>query len=162
MEKVIERDALQHLVPHKGKMFLLTRVTDYDCENGTVSAEYEPSKESILWDEELGGVPAWSSFELMAQCISALSGLRERRKGREPKMGMLLSIADFVIREPLITGKVAIRVKEALSLDELSTFKCALFGDASAEAWVKARITVLDVDDIHKTLEKSRGKRSED
>jgi len=37
----IEHDELINYLPHKGKMFLLSRVTQHDVEKHTITSEYE-------------------------------------------------------------------------------------------------------------------------
>ena len=44
----IERDVLIDLLPHKGKMFLLSRVTQHDTEAHTITSEYDITPELSL------------------------------------------------------------------------------------------------------------------
>lgn len=91
----IDHDELIDYLPHKGKMFLLSRVTQHDVNLHTITSEYDITKNCIFYEEEFGGVPTWAGFELMAQGISALTGITNKIKGREPLPGMILSVVDF-------------------------------------------------------------------
>jgi predicted hotdog family 3-hydroxylacyl-ACP dehydratase len=144
----IERDELSTLLPHKGKMFLLSRLTEYDIENRALSAEYDITGDCIFYDPRLGGIPGWVSFELMAQCISVLSGIAGRERGEPPKLGFILSISSMNIQVPsLKTGATAtIRIREDVRVDAVFTFDCAVFFEGRPAA--TAKLTVMDVEDI--------------
>ena len=77
----IDHDELINYLPHKGKMFLLTRVTQHDVEKHTITSEYDITENCIFYEEEFGGVPTWAGFELMAQGVSALTGITNKIKG---------------------------------------------------------------------------------
>ena len=95
LPQFIDHDELINLLPHKGKMFLLSRTTAHDVENHTITNEYDITENCIFYEPEYDGVPTWAGFELMAQGISALTGITNKIKGREPLPGMILSVVDF-------------------------------------------------------------------
>ena len=70
----IDHDELINYLPHKGKMFLLSRVTQHDVEKHTITSEYDITKDCIFYEEEFDGVPTWAGFELL---------LREFRHSQE-------------------------------------------------------------------------------
>jgi predicted hotdog family 3-hydroxylacyl-ACP dehydratase len=144
----IDRDELSTLLPHKGKMFLLSRITDYDVRKRTLAAEYDISGDCVFYDSELGGVPAWVSFEFMAQCVSALSGLTGRERGEPPKPGFILSVSALEVRIPVLKAgtTVTVKVTEDMRMDIVFTFDCIAF--IGEEPAVSAKLTVMDVDDI--------------
>jgi predicted hotdog family 3-hydroxylacyl-ACP dehydratase len=152
VDKIIEKDELMILLPHKGKMLLLSRILDYMLGNGEISrrmiAEYDITPDCLFYDSGFDGVPTWASFEFMAQCISALSGLESRIKGKEPKLGLLLSVSNMKIKQNLLMNgsTVLIRVKENCRLDSVYTFDCEVVLDEKRAS--SARITVMDVDDV--------------
>jgi predicted hotdog family 3-hydroxylacyl-ACP dehydratase len=147
----IERDELLTLLPHKGRMFLLSRVTAYDTIKRSLSAEYAVTPECLFYDPALGGVPSWVSFEFMAQGISGLSGLTSREKGEPPKMGCILSVSNMEILRPLLkAGTTAcIHIEEDYAADEVFIFNCtvSLEGTGADRAVASAKVTVMDVDD---------------
>ena len=69
MEQRIEKDLLVELLPHKGKMFLLSRVTQHDVEKLTVTVETDINEDFIFYEKESNAIPSWCSFEIMAQAI---------------------------------------------------------------------------------------------
>jgi predicted hotdog family 3-hydroxylacyl-ACP dehydratase len=144
----VDRDELSALVPHKGKMFLLSRITDYDIKKCTLTAEYDITGDCVFYDSELDGVPAWVSFEFMAQCISALSGLAGREQGKQPKPGFVLSISALEVTVPVLKAgtTVTITITEDMKMDMIFTFHCAVF--LKGKPAVSAKLTVMDVDDI--------------
>jgi len=79
---IIEKEELQTLIPHKGKMLLLSRVIEYDIEH-SVRAEYDITRNCLFYDPVLDGVPSWAGFEFIAQAVSVLTGIRKREKGRK-------------------------------------------------------------------------------
>jgi predicted hotdog family 3-hydroxylacyl-ACP dehydratase len=144
----IDRNELSTLVPHKGKMFLLSRITDYDIKKRTLTAEYDITGDCLFYDSELDGVPAWVSFEFMAQCISALSGLADREQGKPPKLGFILSLSALEVTVPVLKAgtSVTINVVEDMQMDMVFTFHCVVFHEGKLA--VSAKLTVMDVDDI--------------
>jgi predicted hotdog family 3-hydroxylacyl-ACP dehydratase len=148
----IERDELITLLPHKGKMFLLSRITAYDTIGRSLSAEYDITPDCLFYDPALGGVPAWVSFEFMAQGIAGLSGITSREKGDPPKMGCILSVSNIEILQPLLkAGTTArIEVQEDYTDNGISTFNgiVSLGGTEAGKAAASAKLTVMDVDDL--------------
>ncbi|MFP3043199.1 3-hydroxylacyl-ACP dehydratase [Treponema primitia] len=144
----IERDELLTLLPHKGKMFLLSRILAYDTSKRTLRAEYDITRDCLFYDPELGGVPAWVSFEFMAQSISSLSGLVSRERGEPPKLGCILSVSNMEIKRPLLKAgtTVCIDVNKDCMVEGVFSFDCTVSLDGT-EA-VAAKLMVMDVDDL--------------
>ena len=102
MKEVFDSKGLvSELVPHKGKMFLLDRIRDYDLQKISVTTEIDITRDNLFYEEELGGVPVWVAFEYMAQSVSALSGIYGRSKGEKPKTGFILSVNGFKAEVPV-------------------------------------------------------------
>jgi predicted hotdog family 3-hydroxylacyl-ACP dehydratase len=144
----MERDELSSLLPHKGKMLLLSRLREYDTRKRSLTAEYDISESCIFFDPKLGGIPSWVCFEFMAQSISTLSGLMGREAGLGPKPGFILSVSSMELKlsvlKPLTTA--VIQVREDCRIDQVYTFNCeVMLGEKSAAT---AKLTVMDVDDI--------------
>jgi predicted hotdog family 3-hydroxylacyl-ACP dehydratase len=145
--RIIEGEELIGLLPHKGKMLLISRVTEYDVPMRSLRSEYDIGENCLFFDPVQKGVPAWMSFEFMAQAVSALSGITGRVMGKPPMMGFILSVSSLEIKVPLFkTGAlVRIHVLEELRVDTVSTFRCTVW-DGETEA-VTAKIMVMDVED---------------
>jgi predicted hotdog family 3-hydroxylacyl-ACP dehydratase len=144
---IIEKEEMMSLLPHRGRMLLLSRVVDYSIEKRSLQAEYEINGDCIFYDPLLGGVPGWAGFEFMAQAISVLSGLAGRQKGEKPKIGFILSVSSVVITMPVLKAGAAIRiqVEEDSRLDLVCTFRGGIFIDEKKAA--EAKLTVMDADE---------------
>jgi len=117
------------IVPHKGKMLLLSRIISYDLEEQTLCAEYDITENCIFYDPVIEGVPAWVGFEFIAQAIAALSGLRGHESGEEPKIGYILSVSSMQIDCHFFQAgnTVQINVKESGCMDEVHNFEGTVF-----------------------------------
>ncbi|GHV76888.1 thioester dehydrase [Spirochaetia bacterium] len=148
--RIIERDELSTLLPHKGKMFLLTRLVSYDiaAQQRSLRSEYDITGECLFYDPALGGVPAWVSFEFMAQSIAVLSGLTGREKGEPPKPGFILSVSNMEIMIPVLrAGTTAcIQVQEDCRVESVFTFDCVVSLNGTTAA--QAKLTIMEADDM--------------
>ncbi|MDR2741602.1 MAG: 3-hydroxylacyl-ACP dehydratase [Treponema sp.] len=150
---MIKGSELLTLVPHKGKMLLLSRIIDYDLEKRTLKSEYDIGPSCIFYDSDLGGVPSWVGFEFMAQSISSLSGFTSRIKGEPPKAGVIMSISNIDFFYPVFTSKAVIEIVEDVQLDKIFTFNCSVYSDN--KLFARGKLTVMDVDNVE-TLMKRR------
>ncbi|GMO29728.1 MAG: hypothetical protein Ta2F_05160 [Termitinemataceae bacterium] len=142
---IIERDELYTLLPHKGEMFLLSRVIDYDKK--TLVSEFDITKNCIFYDDELDGLPAWVSFELMAQGISAIAGIENRAKGLPVQLGFILSVTSMdLFASVLKCGSTArIEVEEDCRIDLVSTLACKV--SVNGELVAKAKVSCIEADE---------------
>jgi len=145
--KLIEKDELYSLVPHRTKMFLLSRVSRYNLKEFSLEAEYDIAEDCVFYDHELGGVPAWAGFEFIAQAISALVGLWRRERGEGVKLGFIMSVSSMKIGLPLFRAgnTVKIRVKKISQIDMVYSFEGSVF--LEGRTILDGKITVLDVDE---------------
>ncbi|MBD5403905.1 MAG: 3-hydroxylacyl-ACP dehydratase [Treponema sp.] len=149
----IERDELIEYLPHKGKMFLLSRVTQHDVHKHTITSEYDITKDCIFYEEEFDGIPTWAGFELMAQGISALTGITNKIKGREPLPGMILSVVDFKASVGFLKNNTTCQMKIAEDYRDEETntycYLCSLYACVGAESPVAtAKITVMETESM--------------
>jgi predicted hotdog family 3-hydroxylacyl-ACP dehydratase len=144
----IERDELITLLPHKGKMFLLSRLVSYDTVERSLSSEYDITEECLFYDPELEGVPGWVSFEFMAQSIAALSGLVGREEREPSKPGFILSVSNMEIMTPVLKAgtTVCIAVQKDSTVEKIFTFDCTV--SLNGIEAVSAKLMVMDVDDL--------------
>jgi len=143
---LIEQEELQTLIPHTGKMMLLNRVIEYGIEQ-SIRAEYTITKDCIFYDPVLDGVPAWVGFELMAQAISALTGIRKREKGKKPNIGFILSIPSIRMGIPLFKNgsSVEVRVEETDCTDMIFTYEGEAF--LEGKKVMEGKLMVMEVSD---------------
>ena len=154
MEQFIDRDELINLLPHKGKMFLLSRVTQHDVNVHTITTEYDITENCIFYEKEFDGVPSWVGFEFMAQGISALTGITNRIKGREPLPGFILSVMEFKAEVGFLKNNTTIqmKIKEDYREEESHIYRylCELYASKEDKVpCVTAKITVMETEDIH-------------
>jgi predicted hotdog family 3-hydroxylacyl-ACP dehydratase len=141
--KTIEKEELLTLLPHREGMLLLSRIVDYDLDDHTLRAEYDVSRDCLFYDPALDGIPAWVSFECMAQSVAAITGLENHRPG----LGLILSVSGMEIQQPVFkAGSTAtIAVVEDVRMDSVYTYMCEVaLGESQA---VKAKLTVYASED---------------
>ena len=144
----IEKEELIKLLPHKGKMFLLERAVEVDCDVYSICTQVDVSEHSMFYDEALGGIPSYVTFEYMAQSISALSGIANSRKGLPPKVGVILSISDFKTAVPVLRKgeTVTVDVRQQDIVERVFSFNCsAHIGDMLVSS---GKLTVMEIDDL--------------
>jgi predicted hotdog family 3-hydroxylacyl-ACP dehydratase len=144
---MIEKEDLLSIVPHRGKMLLLSRVINYSMEDLTIEAEYHITEDCLFYDSAAAGVPAWVGFEFIAQAISAFSGIRNRENGEPPRIGFILAVSQVRIDIPFFktASIITIRAKEIEQLDSLYIFKGEIF--LEGRKVLEGRLTVLDADE---------------
>jgi predicted hotdog family 3-hydroxylacyl-ACP dehydratase len=138
--------SVEELVPHSGKMSLLTEITGYG--DDWLSAQVEITEHSMFADKR--GVPSWVGLEYLAQAIGAYAGLKERRKGERPKLGFLLGTrkyscdSDYFVPGDVLTLKVVCNLQGE---NGLSAFDCVLQGNGCQ---ANASLNVFQPDDAEK------------
>ena len=160
--KFISENEIADYLPHRGKMLLLSRITDYDMDKRIITGEYDITKECIFYEKEGDGIPSWVSFELMAQTVCTLTGIAHKLFGRKVLPGMILSVTAFKTElEWLKAGKtVRMRMVEDFCDEEsaLYTYPGELFivGEEEKPA-VKAKISAIEIESLEK-LKEIRGR----
>ncbi|MBO4404893.1 MAG: 3-hydroxylacyl-ACP dehydratase [Treponema sp.] len=149
----IEKDELINLVPHKGKMFLLSRVISHDTVSHFIETEYDVTEDCIFYDKEAGGVPSFAGFEIMAQGISALSSLERiaNKVTEPPKPGVVLSISSFESDTAVFKSGTTLRMKvqEEYRGDGIFKYDCSLFtGEVFDKPSVTVCITVMEMNNM--------------
>ena len=148
---MIKKEDIQTLIPHRGKMLLLSNIIDYNLDEGNLTAEYHITEDCLFFNSAVGGVPAWAAFECIAQAYSALSGIRGRNTGEpsafasgvKPKVGYILSVSKIQIFLPVIKpgSTIVIKVNELDNMDSVSDFEGTVFlGDTKV---LEGKITVM-------------------
>ena len=154
IQQHIEYDELINYLPHKGKMFLLTRVTQYDIVNHTITAESDLTDKCIFYEASADGIPSWAGFEFMAQGISALTGITNVINGRTPLPGFLLSVMDFKSNVDYLKNNTTIvmKVKEDFRDDENHIYRyyCELYAHKEDKTpAITTKVSVMESEDVH-------------
>jgi predicted hotdog family 3-hydroxylacyl-ACP dehydratase len=149
--EIIGGEELYSLLPHRGKMFLLSRIRTYDKKNHSLSAEYDIGPDCLFYDPECGGIPSWVGIECMAQSISALSGIIRRDEGKKPKPGFIMSISNLELAVPFLASGSVLRtqVREDYRMDAVFSYVCEMSGQDLSGAYPvgRANIMVMDAGD---------------
>ncbi|MBR1722890.1 MAG: hypothetical protein IJ727_10480 [Treponema sp.] len=141
----IEHEELSELVPHKGKMFIIGRISDIDVKEWIAESETKITPDFMFYEKSIDGVPNYACFEIIAQTVSALTGLYVRVYGLPPNMGFILSVSnlrfDFdVVRSGSV---VKVRAKRESALDNVYSFEATVFVDGKEAGGGK--LTVMEV-----------------
>jgi len=130
---MIKKEDLQKVIPHSGKMLLLSKIIDYNMEERRLTAEYHITEDCLFFDSVSGGVPAWAAFECIAQAFAALSGISGSKTGEKPKIGFILSVSKMQIFLPIIKpgSTIVINVKELDNMDSVYNFDGNIFLEGS-------------------------------
>ena len=107
----IEHEELESLIPHRGKMFIVGRISDADPENWTIESETKISEDFMFFDESVSGAPNYACFEIIAQTVAALSGLYAREHGLAPNIGFILSVSNLHFDFDIIKSGETVQVK---------------------------------------------------
>lgn len=113
------------LVPHSGKMSLLSTIESYTASSLTASVLV--TENSMFASSE--GVPSWIGIEYMAQTIGAYAGLQQRNLGDAPKLGFLLGSRKYQCDTPIFslgTKLLIVAECELMAENGLSVFKCRI------------------------------------
>ncbi|MCR5290025.1 MAG: 3-hydroxylacyl-ACP dehydratase [Treponema sp.] len=150
LELPIEKERLENLLPHRGKMVLLSRIIDYSTENNTIRAEYDITKDCLFYDGEQKKVPAWVSIELIAQAASALTGIKGLLCHMPPKAGFLLSVMNYestiACFDPDKT--VQIYTSQTDQVNDICKYTGEIYIKDSHKPVITATISVMETENI--------------
>jgi len=146
MEPVEE--PLEQIVPHRGKMLLLSKVLSFDAKNNSLLASVDISQNSFFYDDKLNGVPVWVGFEYMAQAIAALNGKSDLAKGLKLGFGFILSVSNFIANVSCFkpNSTILIYVEKEFYMDNMFRFNCSI--KQGEEELAKASLSTVKIKDI--------------
>ena len=147
----IPAEELINLLPHKGKMFLLDHLTAHDTVARTLESESLVTKNHIFYDEDLDGIPSHVAFELIAQSISALSGVTGCERGEPAKPGFLLSIQNYhaTVDRFKVGTSVHVAIKKIDELENMMTYSGIAYSSEKPDVpAVETVITVMKTTDL--------------
>ena len=144
---MIEKEELFSIMPHRGRMLLLSKVNDYDFKEESIEVEYHITEDCLFYDPALAGVPAWVGFEFMAQAVSAYLGIKTRARGEPIKLGFILGVSQVRIELPFFSAGsiIVIKAKEFELMDPLSIYTGEIF--IEGRKVLEGRLTVMEVDE---------------
>ena len=118
---------LAELMPHSGRMRLLSRVLEHSAERTVCAVDVDRSE---LFREPDGGVPAWVGLEYMAQCVAAHAGLVARHLGWPVERGLFLGTrrTDFFVDRFAPGSRLEVSAAHLRGDQGLLWFDCSLRG----------------------------------
>jgi len=142
---VIEHEELATLVPHRGKMFIIDRITEAKVDEWIIESETKITENFMFYDKDIEAAPNYACFEIIAQTVSALTGLYIREHGLPPNMGFILTVSnlhfDFdTVKPGQVVGAKAVR--EAL-VDNIYSFRAEVTLDGKPAG--QGKLTVMEV-----------------
>lgn len=142
---VIEHEELAELVPHRGKMFIIGMITNASVDDWSIESETKITRDFMFFDKSSDGVPNYACFEIIAQTISALTGLYTREKGLKPNMGFILSVSSLNFGFDFLKDgqTICARAVRETALNNVYAFQAQLFVDGKESG--SGKITVLEV-----------------
>ena len=142
---MIEKEELQSIIPHSGRMLLISRVIDYSLEERRIETEYDITEDCLFYDSVSQGVPGWAGFEFIAQSVSAFIGIRDRGKVKH-QFGFILSVSQIAIGLPFFSAGSIIKIKaeEIDHVDSVYVFNGEIF--LEDKKILTGKITVMDAD----------------
>lgn len=123
---------IEDLVPHASTMLLIDRVVAAEGERVVSELTIRPDN---IFFQRGRGVPAYVGFEFMAQTISAYDGLRRRRSGNKPAIGLLLGCRKYAAARPFFVEGESLTVESISLLGEegMASFDCRIFEAGGGE-----------------------------
>ncbi|WP_431288039.1 3-hydroxylacyl-ACP dehydratase [Roseateles chitinivorans] len=117
------------LVPHAGRMSLLTRVLS--CEEDRLVAEAALAGDQLFHDSQGDGtgIGGWIGIELMAQAVAAWAGVQGRARGEPPRIGLLLGCRKYRSTRGRFEAGETLRIEIAREFQAdngLGQFACVL------------------------------------
>jgi predicted hotdog family 3-hydroxylacyl-ACP dehydratase len=139
---IAPRPPVEHFVPHRGAMSLLSRLVTIDAEQALAEVDITPTSMFVQGQ----GVPAWVGIEYMAQTIAAWAGARSRAAGGEPAIGFLLGSRRYQAEVPVFATGQTLRIHarcELIGDSGLGQFACRIH-DPAHRLLAEAMVSVFE------------------
>ena len=132
---------IEDVLPHSGRMVLLTRIVSHTDRRTTCVVEISPA--STFADAD-GGVPGWVAVEYMAQCVAAHGGLRARAAGDPVTPGFLLGSRSIALHtERFLPGqRLEVEAAHVWGEHDFFSFACAVRDAATGVTLVEGTLAV--------------------
>lgn len=146
---------IESLIPHRGKMKLIDTILSVNPQERSLTSRVTVTAQDTFYDQLLGGVPAYVSFEYMAQSISALSAITDERKNPQP--GVILSVSNLLCQQNIFPSDttVTVQVKENCVVGDLYTFDCTASIDERQV--VSCTLMVMETSSLEELLKQKEG-----
>lgn len=143
--------SLEQLLVHRTPMILLSRFVTADAHSAECEVDISP--QSLFFQAELAGVPAYTGLEYMAQTIACFAGATALAQGGEAKIGFLLGSRKYEPRDVVFRDgqRLTVRAERVVMEDSgLSVFNCEI--RHAGQLLVQANVNVFQPDDYQAWL----------
>ncbi len=132
---------LHGLLPHAGRMRLLSRIVEHDPSHTTCAVDAGGGGPFRRAD---GSVPAWVGLEYMAQCAALHGGLGCRARGEAPRPGLFLGSRRTRLHVDAFGPGQALRVTARHRRGELGlvAFDCEVCDAADGRPLAEGRLNL--------------------
>ena len=140
----IEHEELATLVPHRGKMFIIDRITDAKVDEWIIESETKITENFMFYDKNANGVPNYACFEIIAQTVAALTGLYARENNLPPNIGFILSVTNLKFDFDLIKPGETVKVKALRDavVENMHSFQAEVYLNEKLSA--SGKLTVME------------------
>ncbi|MGI6680331.1 MAG: hypothetical protein ACOX3T_02415 [Bdellovibrionota bacterium] len=121
------------ILPHRETMVFISGVESVDLAQGLLTARVDTKETDILYDKELGGIPAYVSLEYMAQSVGCFTGINDISENSDatPQAGFLIGSRKLEIFTPIIEANKSyyIDIKSLFCDDNIVSFECRVYDE---------------------------------
>lgn len=105
-------------------MLLIDEILAYTIDPPGMHSALDVTARSMFFDEQLGYLPVWLSFEYIAQSIATLSGIIGSKTNKTPKIGFIMGVRDFTAEtEGFYSGdRVEIKIEQIFREGNVAVF----------------------------------------
>lgn len=140
----IKKPELYNYSPHQKRMLLFDQVDNFNLDNSTLEASLTIKENSEFFNKNLNAVPTYISFEYMAQSIATLAGIGKTVINKEPKIGFIIGVREFISEQDgfNVGDNVKIKIKEIYRTDEVAVFEGESF--VNGNLYTSATLNVVE------------------
>ena len=152
----MENYNISDLLPHRPPMQLITAVESVDFDAQTLVARVDITKDDLMYDEIINGIPSWISLEYMAQAVGCFIGAADRRRDplSVPAVGFVLGSRKLSAKIPtyLVNQSYFVHVKSVFNDKNIANFDCQIY-NSDNELVATGAINVFRPDDIKQFMD---------
>ena len=147
---------LTKIIPQRAPMIFLSDVESFDYENQVLIARVDIRDTDLMYDETMGGVPAWASLEFMAQSIACCIGLNDLHDNPNAGtvVGFVLGSRKISVSKPvyLVNHSYFVHIKSMFCDNNIASFDCQIV-DEDNNLIANGALNAFRPDDIKTFME---------
>ena len=151
----MEQYNISDLLPHRPPMQFITAVESVDFDKQTLVARVDITKEDLMYDANIGGIPSWISLEYMAQAVGCFIGATDHRQNpnAKPVVGFVLGSRKLAVNIPtyLVNQSYFVHVAAVFFDKNIANFDCQIYNQDN-DIVATGAINVFRPDDIQQFM----------